>query len=589
MSGVPRGHWAESQKRQWCYRELGENVTVITCESKKKYRFCQLGDILIDDRRRAGTSWEQSGGIFIHHKSARETIERLQILMRTNRDTLIEGFSEAMREDRPICSDEVVMTQPGSLVGMLSSSFDVVERVSQPTAEGVIKPSSLLDSKLQFRGTSLEMIVVNEASCNTLCSIGGKGGKRHKVDIVGCMNGASAVIDETAVIDNYGEGDIRDPLQLDTGTDRKNEKMFAEQSDFILGERNRSKKKKSTVHADLDLRNTHRNAAISTPTPHCETRQALHKSAAQTHPMGLPSYSHDVREAVSPYPSCADGDVRVRIDTSMIPDTNPTQPHNPKVTALADPPSISYECQSKPNRRSERRSIESDDDFHANGRSIKDVCGVSEVPPRDAVTLQSRDIQVMDEISSHESTDVISDYRETVDCLVMLLSFHLISGSSSIFGQNKEFLAIFSGNDSVKSVCSVQYVLDDLGWERDLRRDSTAAVYAQRYGAFQFDEDSTVNDDIRTNGKQWVRLVYLEYCLGDDRKVLRQVDVEKYIEGSVREWGSTRNEGRGHTECEGWRGEGDGEASASRADSEDSGRGTSRGENVDVKNIMLQA
>ena len=78
LSGVPRGGWAEDQKRKWCRRELGDDVTLITCESREKYAYCRnIGDILIDDRRAAGALWEKAGGIFIHHQSARRTIELL--------------------------------------------------------------------------------------------------------------------------------------------------------------------------------------------------------------------------------------------------------------------------------------------------------------------------------------------------------------------------------------------------------------------------------------------------------------------------------------------------------------------------------
>ena len=79
LSGVPRGGWAEDQKKKWCRRELGDHVTLITCESREKYTYCRnIGDILIDDRRAAGAMWEKAGGIFIHHQSARRTIELLE-------------------------------------------------------------------------------------------------------------------------------------------------------------------------------------------------------------------------------------------------------------------------------------------------------------------------------------------------------------------------------------------------------------------------------------------------------------------------------------------------------------------------------
>lgn len=46
---TPRVQMCQRQ-RQWCSRELGEDVPVITCLSHEKYTFCCPGDILIDDR-----------------------------------------------------------------------------------------------------------------------------------------------------------------------------------------------------------------------------------------------------------------------------------------------------------------------------------------------------------------------------------------------------------------------------------------------------------------------------------------------------------------------------------------------------------
>ena len=85
LSGVPRGGWAEEQKRRWCSRELGNTVTVILCESKNKNKYCTAGNILIDDRRAAGIHWEHSGGTFIHHKSAKRTILILEDILEKRR------------------------------------------------------------------------------------------------------------------------------------------------------------------------------------------------------------------------------------------------------------------------------------------------------------------------------------------------------------------------------------------------------------------------------------------------------------------------------------------------------------------------
>lgn len=37
-------------QRNWCKRELGEDVPVITCMSRDKHTYCRPGNVLIDDR-----------------------------------------------------------------------------------------------------------------------------------------------------------------------------------------------------------------------------------------------------------------------------------------------------------------------------------------------------------------------------------------------------------------------------------------------------------------------------------------------------------------------------------------------------------
>jgi hypothetical protein len=66
LTGLPLGDWAAPQKRVWCYREL-DGLPVICCMSRDKAKYCNLGDLLIDDREEAGVPWREAGGIFIHH------------------------------------------------------------------------------------------------------------------------------------------------------------------------------------------------------------------------------------------------------------------------------------------------------------------------------------------------------------------------------------------------------------------------------------------------------------------------------------------------------------------------------------------
>jgi len=69
LSGVPQdwGSIASGQKRKWVRRELGEQVPILTCLKDDKWKVCRPGDILIDDNADLRESWENAGGIFIHH------------------------------------------------------------------------------------------------------------------------------------------------------------------------------------------------------------------------------------------------------------------------------------------------------------------------------------------------------------------------------------------------------------------------------------------------------------------------------------------------------------------------------------------
>ncbi|CAM9157062.1 unnamed protein product [Choristocarpus tenellus] len=85
LTGLPMGNWAEPQKRLWCSRELGKHVPVITCMSKDKYNYCTTaGSILIDDRESLRPDWERMGGIFMHHTSTQQTLEKMRTLLPTD-------------------------------------------------------------------------------------------------------------------------------------------------------------------------------------------------------------------------------------------------------------------------------------------------------------------------------------------------------------------------------------------------------------------------------------------------------------------------------------------------------------------------
>jgi hypothetical protein len=91
LTGLPRGKWAEPQKREWCARELGAEVEVICCASKDKHKYCPPGNdltdgemrsraVLIDDRESARESWEAAGGRFVLFTSTEDAITQLKAL-----------------------------------------------------------------------------------------------------------------------------------------------------------------------------------------------------------------------------------------------------------------------------------------------------------------------------------------------------------------------------------------------------------------------------------------------------------------------------------------------------------------------------
>ena len=93
LTGLPLGKWAEPQKREWCRRELGRDIPVICGMSREKHLLAWdwlhengLGDavpVLIDDRLNLKFPWEEAGGRFILHFSARESLEQLDEIRQT--------------------------------------------------------------------------------------------------------------------------------------------------------------------------------------------------------------------------------------------------------------------------------------------------------------------------------------------------------------------------------------------------------------------------------------------------------------------------------------------------------------------------
>ena len=80
LTGTPRSvKAARNDKLVWCAVELGEHVPVIAGPTRDKPLYAVPGAILVDDRVRTKAGWEDAGGIFILHTSARQSIEELKL------------------------------------------------------------------------------------------------------------------------------------------------------------------------------------------------------------------------------------------------------------------------------------------------------------------------------------------------------------------------------------------------------------------------------------------------------------------------------------------------------------------------------
>jgi len=77
LTGLPRGNWAADQKVRWAAQHF-PGVRIITTMARDKRDHAKEGDVLVDDQTRHRGRWEEIGGIFIHHKSARQSIDELK-------------------------------------------------------------------------------------------------------------------------------------------------------------------------------------------------------------------------------------------------------------------------------------------------------------------------------------------------------------------------------------------------------------------------------------------------------------------------------------------------------------------------------
>ncbi|MGN6590929.1 MAG: 5' nucleotidase, NT5C type [Sphingomicrobium sp.] len=76
LTGLPLGGWAAPQKVEWAAGHF-PGVPIVTCMAADKHRHMHRGDVLVDDREKHRAAYEAAGVVFIHHKSAAESLGQL--------------------------------------------------------------------------------------------------------------------------------------------------------------------------------------------------------------------------------------------------------------------------------------------------------------------------------------------------------------------------------------------------------------------------------------------------------------------------------------------------------------------------------
>ena len=80
LTGLPLGNWAAPQKVRWAAEHF-PGTRIITCLAADKRRHAREGDILVDDTLKYEPLWTGAGGVFVHHRAAKATIEELHRLI----------------------------------------------------------------------------------------------------------------------------------------------------------------------------------------------------------------------------------------------------------------------------------------------------------------------------------------------------------------------------------------------------------------------------------------------------------------------------------------------------------------------------
>jgi len=76
LTGLPLGRWAAPQKVEWAAEHF-PGVPIITCMAADKHKHMRPGDVLVDDREKHRETYEAAGIVFVHHKSAEDSLRQL--------------------------------------------------------------------------------------------------------------------------------------------------------------------------------------------------------------------------------------------------------------------------------------------------------------------------------------------------------------------------------------------------------------------------------------------------------------------------------------------------------------------------------
>ena len=76
LTGLPLGNWAAPQKVKWAAEHF-PGVPIITCMARDKHQHMRAGDVLVDDRENHRAAYEREGVVFVHHRSAEESLRQL--------------------------------------------------------------------------------------------------------------------------------------------------------------------------------------------------------------------------------------------------------------------------------------------------------------------------------------------------------------------------------------------------------------------------------------------------------------------------------------------------------------------------------